>query len=110
MPFSTSNLNSSIQSNLLKVLEKTVYLLVIISFRKRVWLYKLCSHNLLHNLIKIIKISTNLNELIAVQISTLFVSLMNAVPLQMQTNHLDSVFQIFVCLLKYVTQLEQQSK
>lgn len=135
MPSNSSNLNSSIQNNLNKVLEKTIYLLVILSFRKSKWLLKLCAHNLFNNLIKIVKVkfriddwkacqiyfkyvsdwffekgNTNLNELITVQISLLFVSIMNAVPLQILNQHMESLFQIFVYLLKYLTQLEQQSK
>lgn len=54
-----SNLASSIQTNLLRVLEKTLYLLVVISYRKKTWLTKLCSHSLLTNLIKLIRVRLN---------------------------------------------------
>lgn len=52
----------------------------------------------------------NLNELIAVQISMLLTALMNTTPFQVQNSHLEGVFHVLYCLLKYLTQMEQNSK
>lgn len=51
---SSSNLSSSTAGYISRFFEKTLYLLIVISYRKKNWIIKLLSHNLLSTIIKTI--------------------------------------------------------
>lgn len=88
--------------------ERVTNLLILLCYRQKNWLDKLPSHQLLNNVIRILKSNSNQTELITVHSCLLFVLLINSQSSQMFNQHAESLYQIFINLFKYQCSLENK--
>lgn len=88
--------------------ERVTNLIILLCYRKKNWLVKLLTHQLLAHLLRILKSNSNLTELITVHSCLLFVLLINVQPVQMFQHHSESLFQIFIYFFRFQCTLEQR--